>query len=238
MIDDEREVRKYAMELRKENSDREEGDRLKISIRKRKLFVNNEFVKPKVEIPTAADILTMDQKEINELKDTKVYEGKMHEEAGSEFGVYFQRVKTEDDVQKGYAKMKLKFGDATHIVTAYKLENAVGPYKQAYIDDGEAGAGRVVLNKLKQSETENLAIFVTRYYGGMHMGKRRFEIYAMLAREAIKQFKQKMEKLDRANRMKRSNSQLSQLSSLSQEDQGVNADLEAGEFKDHTDENQ
>ena len=45
LIDEDREQKKYMLELRKESRDDESDQKLKINIRKGKLFVNNEFVK-------------------------------------------------------------------------------------------------------------------------------------------------------------------------------------------------
>ena len=177
--------------------------------------MNNEAVNPKIEIPMAADMLTMDEEEMNELKEIKVYEGKVHKEGESEFCAFYQHARDEQEIQKGYTKLKMKHRDATHIVLAYKLAGATGPYKQAYVDDGEAGAGRRMLSVLKNSEMENIAVYVVRYYSGAHMGKRRFEIYEMLAKSAMKALKTKLDKLERTHRMRRSNSQLSQLSQSS-----------------------
>ena len=203
LINEEREAKKYMQELRRENMDRDDADKLKITLRKGKLFVNNEFVKPKVEIPSAADILTMEDSEINNLKEVKVFESNVHEENFSEFCSFYQRVRSKFDVQKGYAKLKLKHGDATHITAAYKLEGATGPYLQGYIDDGEAGAGRSILKQIKSANCENIAIFIVRFYGEKHLGKRHFDIYTMLAKGAIKQLRNRLDKLERANRMRR-----------------------------------
>ena len=60
----------------------------------------------------------------------------------TEFLCYFVRVASVDDVHQGLAKMKIKHGDATHIATAYRFENPIGPYNQEYL---EPGAGRRML---------------------------------------------------------------------------------------------
>ena len=219
LIEEDKELRSYMLDLRRENKSREDEDKLKINIRKGKLFVNNECVKPKVEIPSAADMLTMDFNEINAIEDMCLHQAKSHEEGESEFMGFYQRVKSEAEVQKGYAKMKLRYGDATHVVAAYKLQDAIGPYKQAYIDDGEPGAGRAVLKELKSADCENVAVYVIRYFGGQNLGSRRFEVYADIAKDAIKRIKNKLERLERANRLRRSNSQLSQLSITSMMDE-------------------
>ena len=47
---------------------------------------------------------------------------------------------------------------------------------QDLIDDGECGAGRAILKKMRENQAMNQAIYVVRDYGGVHLGPRRFEI--------------------------------------------------------------
>ena len=179
-------------------------------------------------VPSAADILTMTEEDLEVVNEAKVYEAKSHKEGDSEFTAYFQRVSNEVNVQNGYTKMKLKFGDATHIAAAYRLEDARGPYNQAFMDDSEPGAGRNILDTIKSMDAENVAIYVVRYSGGGKLGGRRFEIYKSLAKSAIKALRVKLEKLSRNNRMSHSNSQLSQssITSVLEEDQYTSAESE------------
>ena len=138
-----------------------------------------------------------------------------HEEGNSEFRCHMQRVKDEAEVQNGLMKMKIKYGDATHIVTAYRLQGANGPFRQDFLDDGEAGVGRSMMEMIQEKKSENIAVYVARYYGGVKLGKR-FEIYKELAKKAAKLLQVKLNKLQRVNRLYHSNSQSSQLSIASQ----------------------
>lgn len=64
---------------------------------------------------------------------------------------------------KAYAK-------ATHNTWGVLLSQA-GPLKG---DDGEAGAGMVILRMLERAGLEDHLIIVTRWYGGKHLGGDRF----------------------------------------------------------------
>lgn len=64
---------------------------------------------------------------------------------------------------KSYAK-------ATHNTWAVLLSGS-GPLKG---DDGEAGAGMVIIRMLEREELHNHLIVVTRWYGGKHLGGDRF----------------------------------------------------------------
>ena len=52
-------------------------------------------------------------------------------------------------------------------------------------DDGEPGAGRILLDLLEQQNMLNTVIFATREYGGIKMGADRFSCYVKSARTAL-----------------------------------------------------
>ena len=216
--EEEREFRKYYQSLKKENSEKEDEQQLTITLKRGKLRINNSVVKNKLQPPNIVDILTLSDEEIEHIHQVKTYSAGEHEEAGSDFMCYFQRVSSVEEVQQGLAKIKIKHGDATHIATAYRLEDPVGPYRQEFFDDGEFGAGRRMLDVMKSEEQVKMAVYIPRYHGGENMGKRRFEIYEMLTKKAVGILKQKLARLSRINRQRRSGSQLSQLSQSSMDD--------------------
>lgn len=64
---------------------------------------------------------------------------------------------------------KKKFAKATHNTWALLSED--GPLKN---DDGESGAGRIIVRMLEREGLKNHIIVVTRWYGGKHLGGDRF----------------------------------------------------------------
>ena len=64
---------------------------------------------------------------------------------------------------------KKKFAKATH--NTWALLHSGGPTKN---DDGESGAGMVILRMLEREQLHNHIIVVTRWYGGKHLGSDRF----------------------------------------------------------------
>lgn len=66
-------------------------------------------------------------------------------------------------------KRNKKFAKATH--NTWGLLTADGPIKN---DDGESGAGMVILRMLEREELRDEIIVVTRWYGGKHLGGDRF----------------------------------------------------------------
>ena len=70
---------------------------------------------------------------------------------------------------KELKKKKKKFAKATHNSWAVLTED--GPIKN---DDGESGAGMVIIRMLEREELKNHLIVVTRWFGGVHLGGDRF----------------------------------------------------------------
>ncbi len=64
---------------------------------------------------------------------------------------------------------KKKFAKATH--HSWGLLTSDGPLKN---DDGEAGAGMVILRMLEREGLTDHLVVVTRWYGGKHLGGDRF----------------------------------------------------------------
>lgn len=63
-----------------------------------------------------------------------------------------------------------KFAKATHNTWGVILDGD-GPLKN---DDGESGAGMVILRMLERAELHNHVVVVTRWYGGKKLGGDRF----------------------------------------------------------------
>jgi putative IMPACT (imprinted ancient) family translation regulator len=65
-----------------------------------------------------------------------------------------------------------KFAKATHNTYGVLIED--GQKTPLKNDDGESGAGMVILRMLERAELHNHIIVVTRWYGGKHLGGDRF----------------------------------------------------------------
>lgn len=63
-----------------------------------------------------------------------------------------------------------EFDDATHNVLAYRIH--ADPIRERSSDDGEPGgsAGKPALNVLRGEDLEDVAVVVTRYFGGTKLG--------------------------------------------------------------------
>ncbi|MEM6308328.1 MAG: YigZ family protein [Pseudomonadota bacterium] len=90
---------------------------------------------------------------------------------GSKYAVSGQSVadRTAIDAALKDLKRDKKYARATHNTWGALLDGA--PLKA---DDGEAGAGMVIIRMLERAGVTNHLVVVTRWYGGKHLGGDRF----------------------------------------------------------------
>lgn len=73
---------------------------------------------------------------------------------------------------------------ATHNISACRIRTGVHVYEEAN-DNGEPPAAQRILFMLKQQNIEDVVIVVTRWYGGVKMGPKRFQAIDQAASEAL-----------------------------------------------------
>ena len=102
---------------------------------------------------------------------------------GSRYAAAGGRVtsKAEIDAFLATLRQRRKFDKATHHSWAAILSDG-GPLKN---DDGEAGAGAVILKMLEREGVTNRIVVVTRWYGGVHLGGDRFAHIVTCTRAAL-----------------------------------------------------
>ena len=89
---------------------------------------------------------------------------------GSEFLGHVAPVTTVDEAEAFVEAVRAEYADATHNVPAYRVR--ADPFQEYASDDGEpsGSAGKPALNVLQGEDLENVAVVVTRYYGGTNLG--------------------------------------------------------------------
>jgi putative IMPACT (imprinted ancient) family translation regulator len=89
--------------------------------------------------------------------------------------------KAEIDAFLSSLRSRRKFAKATHHSWAAVLATG-GPLRN---DDGEAGAGAVILKMLEREGVVDRIVVVTRWYGGVHLGGDRFAHIVTCTRAAL-----------------------------------------------------
>ena len=88
----------------------------------------------------------------------------------STFIGYAKPIKTEEEAVEFINEIKKKHKDATHNVWAYTIGKTMNI--QRYSDDGEpqGTAGIPTLEVIKKEDLRDVAVVVTRYFGGIKLG--------------------------------------------------------------------
>jgi uncharacterized YigZ family protein len=92
------------------------------------------------------------------------------EEKKSRFIATARPVSSEQEAQDFINRLKARYWDATHNVYAYYI--CAGNVVQKFSDDGEPSgtAGLPVLEAIKKAGVQDVAVVVTRYFGGTLLG--------------------------------------------------------------------
>lgn len=90
----------------------------------------------------------------------------------SKFITTIERVDSRLEAKAFIEKIKAEFPDANHNCWAYLIGNPASTSELGQSDDGEpqGTAGKPMLNVLQHKDIGNLAVVVTRYFGGIKLG--------------------------------------------------------------------
>ena len=127
--------------------------------------------------PTIQEVLSLSQQEREALDKINMVHTMVTTEKHSHFRGHAVRVNSSKDVKAAYQKLRLLYPDSDHIMMAYTVKHYTGHH--------DHGASRKMLQILSNRCTHNAALFVTREYGGVQLGPRRFMFIETVAHEAL-----------------------------------------------------
>jgi len=95
---------------------------------------------------------------------------------GSKYSVSGGKVLNRDEIKAFLKRLKApkKYAKATHHSWAARLSRD-GKIWETKQDDGETGAGGVILRIMQKQNYVNSIVVVTRWFGGKHLGPDRFK---------------------------------------------------------------
>ena len=95
-------------------------------------------------------------------------------------------ISSQQDVSAVLAKLYQDrlVASADHNIYAYRVGRSAN-MKEGFNDDKEHGAGQALLKLLQDEKRSNVIIVITRWFGGKHLGPRRFELFKVSACEAL-----------------------------------------------------
>ena len=160
--------------------DDEQHKKVYAQIKNRTLYINKVAQKQHIQSPSVQDIFNMNVEDENRMEDLTIKHTEAIVDKGSVFRGHALKVHNSREVRLAYAKLRLLFPESNHIILSYAVKTYTG-----FNDNGEYGAGKRILKILENSKKSNVAVFVTREYGGTHLGPRRFVHIEKVARDAL-----------------------------------------------------
>lgn len=105
---------------------------------------------------------------------------------GSVYSVTVGRVESRADIQSFLQRIKKDraYATATHNTYAARIAHEGAVYETKG-DDGEAGAGQVMLRELHKADVVNICVCVTRWFGGVKLMGDRFKHVQSATRYAL-----------------------------------------------------
>lgn len=121
--------------------------------------------------------LQIDFSDNHEMREEFVLHEKVITDRGSVYSVSVGRVECREDIAKFLKKIRnynKKYQKASHHSYAARVSKD-GVVYETKGDDGEAGAGNIILRILQKKKYTNTIVCVTRWFGGVKLEADRFK---------------------------------------------------------------
>ena len=162
---------------------RKKDNKAKVAVKGDHIVVNKEKIKDPVGTPSTQDILYMSDANKTAITNTPITTSQEVCEKGSRFWVLTTTVRNPEDARITYLKVRSmpQCATTTHLISAYLFANGCHSWE----DDGDFGLGRYLLKIMENKGLTNRIIFLSREFGGVHLGQRRFDIVRELVDEVL-----------------------------------------------------
>lgn len=181
-------VSKKASALKKIEEKKPIQQRRSIKVISDKILVGGEVVKSDVSTPQPYELFPSveEQKKIDAISQ-KIKEDNPFYLNNSTFVGLAVKVKSLIDTNNAYKAVMQRFPYMDHVTMAYNFKEAdTDTIKVGSCDDLEYGGGACISKFLYENKLRNVAVFVVRRYGGIHLGYNRFKAIIQAATGASK----------------------------------------------------
>lgn len=178
---------KTSAALKKIEDKKPKEQQRQVRIMGEKVVVGGQVHKPQVQTPQPLDLFpgAQEQKKINAIS-SRVREAQPLYSYNSTFVGLAVEADTVEDVNLAYKAVMQRFPYMDHVMMAYQTQDPISKQiNYGSCDDNEHGGGAELCKFLYQKKLDNLAVFVVRRYGGIHLGLDRFNMIRKAAVEAI-----------------------------------------------------
>ena len=189
-----REVRKryssYTTKIRETNDKKKEDEeKIQYWFSGDKFYVDGNLVAEDFAAPSPTDMLFLTEEEEQRMDAIHFAKSDMVTDQGSEFKAFGVETNDLATIRLAYKKVKQLEPKADHIMLGYRLVDEEGKTKHGGVHDGEYFGDLEILDILKNKEKAIMAVFVSRVYGGIHLGRKRFQLIKEVATEVIEMMK-------------------------------------------------
>lgn len=174
-----RETRKIIKDKKDSEVHLPDNQKSSFLVRNGKVFINGQLQR-KLLTPPLVKQLFVGEEEQAKINAIKFCVEQAEPIKGSTFTAYATTVSSMNELHLAYIKMFQNNPSADHIIAAYSCERQTG-----FQDDSEFGSGYRVLQVLEQTGVGDIAVFITRDYGGEHLGPQRFQTMRDLADKVL-----------------------------------------------------
>lgn len=167
------------------NDKRPKDQKKHIQVVNDNILIDGELSKPEISTPQPSDLF-VDHKtqDIIDQMQEKFYETDPVNIKNSQFTALSIKVETLQEVQLAYTAVAQRYPAADHIVLAYALKDN-GQLKHGGCDDREYGASSRMKKLIFEEKAKNVAVFVLRDFGGVHLGFERFKTIESITKDAL-----------------------------------------------------
>ncbi|KAG6011353.1 hypothetical protein E4U43_008368 [Claviceps pusilla] len=140
------------------------------------------------EMPDEAEEEAEEEEEEEEYEPAQWTLSEVVIENKSTFVARVARVASPEEARRHVADLlarEKKVRGATHNITAWRIRTGEGLQFQDCDDDGEAAAGGRLLHLLQVMDVWGVVVVVSRWFGGVKLGPRRFAVINAVARDGL-----------------------------------------------------
>ena len=161
------------------------GEQLAVAIERNELKVEGSVYKKAVQPPPLRRILLASNDERRERLKIDPVKGNSIWVEHQEFIAFTAAVRTLEEVNNIYTKLRALYTDARHIVCAFNLPHRLFHTHQDFFDDDEHSGGAFLLQLLTEANIVNRVLFVVRRYNGTHIGSKRYDAMRNAVKSAL-----------------------------------------------------
>jgi hypothetical protein len=158
----------------------------RVEVKDRAIHINGQKMRPPLTPPVLEKTLTCNPTEIDIMRQVNFYASELIGQKGSTFRAFASPAHCAEDARYAYLAISRfpRVASSSHLISAYLTNND----EYDYFDDGDHGLGRHVFDLMQEKNIQGVIVFLSRDFGGFHLGNDRFSIINKVVNQALSRF--------------------------------------------------